>query len=95
MTMNKTRTRMLLAASVLLVAAAGFALGAQAQAQQTPKGWNYEIRNGQRVPKGNRVVNADGSWREEVRQGNCVTVKEKTAAGEYRETRQCEPSSPR
>ena len=64
---------------------------ASAQAQQTPKGWNYEIKNGKRVPKGNRVTNPDGSWREEVRQGNCVTVKEKSATGEYKETRQCNP----
>jgi len=42
------------------------------------------------VPKGNRVTNADGSWREELRQGSCVTVKEKTANGEYRETRRCD-----
>ena len=75
-----------------------FALGTAAYAdppaqnQPTPKGWSYEIRNGQRVPKGNRVTNPDGSWREEVRQGNCVTVKEKTATGEYKETRQCNPS---
>jgi hypothetical protein len=59
-------------------------------AQSTPKGWNYEIKDGKRVPKGNRVANADGSWREEVRQGACVTVKEKTATGEYRETRRCD-----
>lgn len=89
--MKMTRTRIVIAAGVVLAAATGAALAAHAQSQQTPKGWNYEIRNGQRVPKGNRVVNADGSWREEVRQGNCVTVKEKTAAGEYRETRQCNP----
>jgi len=49
-----------------------------------------EIKDGKRVPKGNRVANADGSWREEVRQGKCVTIKEKTAAGEYRETRRCD-----
>ena len=59
-------------------------------AQPTPKGWNYEIKDGKRVPKGNRVTNADGSWREELRQGSCVTVKEKTANGEYRETRRCD-----
>ena len=78
------------------VAAAGFASAASAQAQnqQTPKGWNYEIRDGKRVPKANRVTNADGSWREEVRQGNCVTVKERSATGEYKETRQCNPGSP-
>ena len=35
------------------------------------------------------VKNPDGSWREEVKQGNCVTVKEKSASGEYKESRQC------
>ena len=84
--------RMLVLGGVALVAAAGFAAvaGAQASANgSTPKGWNYEIKDGKRVPKGNRVTNADGSWREEVRQGNCVTVKEMSKAGEYKETRQC------
>jgi len=76
------------------VAGVGFASAAyaQAQTQQTPKGWSYEIRDGKRVPKANRVTNADGSWREEVRQGNCVTIKERSATGEYKETRQCNPS---
>jgi hypothetical protein len=76
-----------------LLAAIGFASVAQAQQQdpRTPKNWNYEIKDGKRVPKGNRVTNADGSWREEVRQGNCVTVKERSATGEYKETRQCNP----
>jgi hypothetical protein len=36
------------------------------------------------------VTNADGSWREETRQGKCVTIKEKSAAGEYKETRRCD-----
>ena len=79
------------------VAAAGLATpaDAQAQAQQTPRGWNYEIRDGKRVPKaGNRLTNADGSWREEQKQGNCVTIKERSAAGEYKETRQCNPGQP-
>jgi hypothetical protein len=76
-----------------LLAATGVATGAAAQSQQTPKGFNYEIRDGKRVPKGgNRVQNPDGSWREESKQGNCVTVKERTASGEYKETRQCNPS---
>ena len=77
-----------------LIAAAGYSTTAFAQAQQdasTPKGWNYEIRDGKRVPKSNRVTKADGSWREEVRQGNCVTIKERSASGEYKETRQCDP----
>jgi len=29
-----------------------------------------------------------------MRQGNCVTVKERSATGEYRETRQCNPQNP-
>lgn len=69
---------------------AGAALAQDRNTQSTPKGWNYEIRDGKRVPKADRKVNADGSWREEVRQGNCVTIKEKTANGEYRETRRCD-----
>jgi len=81
---------------LVVVTGAGFAGAAFAQAgntpnnKSTPKGWNYEIRDGKRVPKADRKVNADGSWREEVRQGSCVTIKEKTATGEYRETRRCD-----
>ena len=90
----KISARMLVLGGVALVAAAGLATVAVAQTQQTPKGWNYEIKDGKRVPKGNRVTNADGSWREEVRQGNCVTVKEMSKAGEYKETRQCNPAKP-
>ena len=76
---------------IALVAAVGIASAAAAQAtQSTPKSWNYEIKDGKRVPKGNRMTNADGSWREEVRQGSCVTIKEKSAAGEYKETRRCD-----
>ncbi len=78
--------------AVALAAAAAYATAANAQSHQTPRGWNYEIKDGKRVPKSNRVTNADGSWREEVRQGNCVTIKERSAAGEYKETRQCNPS---
>ena len=92
----KRVSKIALLIGVAVSANAGFAGAAIAQdrntqtTQSTPKGWNYEIRDGKRVPKGNRVVNADGSWREEVRQGSCVTLKEKTASGEYRETRRCD-----
>jgi hypothetical protein len=84
---------MLVLGGIALVAAAGFATVAAAQSQQTPKGWNYEIKDGKRVPKaGDRVTNPDGSWREEVRQGNCVTIKDLSKYGEDKETRQCNPS---
>lgn len=88
-----SKTGMLLAA-LTLGATGGYAVAASAQsnqaAQSTPKDWNYEIRDGKRVPKGKRQANPDGSWREEVRQGNCVTVKERTPNGEYKETRRCD-----
>ena len=90
--MKRTAKRALTIGAVAFAAAAVFATAASAQDPQTPKNWSYEIKNGQRVPKGNRVTKADGSWREEVRQGNCVTVKEMSKSGEYKETRQCNPS---
>jgi hypothetical protein len=90
--MRVSKTALLI--GLAFVASTGFAGAALAapdgNTQATPKNWNYEIKDGKRVPKGNRVVNADGSWREEVRQGKCITVKEKTANGEYRETRRCD-----
>jgi hypothetical protein len=79
------------AALVAATFAASMASAQAQQTQQTPRNWSYEIKDGKRVPKGNRVTKPDGSWREEVRQGNCVTIKEKSAAGEYKETRQCNP----
>ena len=60
------------------------------QAAKVPDSFPYDIVNGKRVPRGKRVTAADGSWREEIRDGNCVTLKEKTAAGEYRETLKCD-----
>jgi hypothetical protein len=89
--MMRLANKALVLGGVAFVAAA-LAIPASAQNQQTPKGWSYEIKDGKRVPKGNRVTNADGSWREEVKQGNCVTIKERSAAGEYKETRQCNPN---
>jgi len=84
--MKNAAMKALMLGAVAFVAMAGTA---NAQNQTTPRGWNYEIKDGKRVPKANRVTNADGSWREETKQGKCVTVKERTAAGEYKETRQC------
>ena len=76
-----------------LLAATGCASVAMAEPSgSTPRNWNYEIKDGKRVPKANRVTNADGSWREESKHGNCITVKERSASGEYKETRQCNPT---
>lgn len=82
------------------LASAGLGLAALpdfASAQQSrqgcvsPPGMNYMICNGQRVPKpANRVTAPDGSWREENKQGNCVVVREKTATGEFKESRRCD-----
>ena len=72
------------------LAAVASAAAPNEQAQATPKSWSYEIKDGKRVPKGDRTVNADGSWREEIRVGKCVTVKEKSSAGEYKESRRCD-----
>jgi hypothetical protein len=85
------------AVGVALVAAVGLPMAARAQqgpdkqanTQNTPKGWSYDIVNGKRVPKGNRTLNADGSSREEVKVGNCVTIKEKSPDGTYKESRSC------
>ena len=85
------RAYMILLTLGAVTLAATAASAAQAQpSQSTPSGWNYEIKDGKRVPKANRQQNADGSWREEVRQGTCVTIKEKTASGEYKESRRCD-----
>ncbi len=86
--------KLLIVGAASLVAAMGFATIAAAadpagQSRAVPKGWNYEIKDGKRVPKANRQTSADGSWREEIRQGKCVTLKEKSAAGVYKETRRC------
>lgn len=89
-----TRTLKIVLGFAALALAATAATAAYAQAttgdQATPKDFNWEIKDGKRVPKGQKQVNADGSWREEIRQGKCVTIKEKSAAGEYKETRQCD-----
>lgn len=77
--------------ALALAATAASAAYAQVSGDQaTPKSFNWEIKDGKRVPKGSKKVNADGSWREEIRQGKCVTIKEKSAAGEYKETRKCD-----
>ncbi len=78
------------AALAVLVAGSAGAVVQSGGPPSTPKNFSYELRDGRRVPKGNRVANPDGSWREEVRQGQCTTVKQKNAAGDYSETRKCD-----
>jgi hypothetical protein len=75
-----------------LAAGAAWAQGgsqASSGTQNTP--FNYEIKDGKRVPKPtSKVTNPDGSWREETRQGNCVTIKEGTPDGAVKTTRKCD-----
>lgn len=90
--MTRTWKIALMVAGVAFAATAASAAYAQAATgdMATPKSWNYEIKDGKRVPKGDRQVNADGSWREEFRQGKCVTLKEKSPTGDYKESRRCD-----
>ena len=91
--MTRTWKIVLGVGALALAATAASAAYAQATAsadQATPSNFNWEIKDGKRVPKGQRQTNADGSWREEIRQGKCVTLKEKSPAGEYKESRKCD-----
>ena len=65
------RSAMMLAGKMLVLGAAAFVAAAACatpsiaqdqQDQRTPKNFSYDIKDGKRVPKGNRVTNADGSW---------------------------------
>lgn len=89
----KPRVKAVIAALALyaLEAAGPSSVAAQTGGPQPlPKGWTYQVDSrGNRVAKTNRVIKPDGSWREEIRQGNCLTVKERSATGEYKETTQC------
>ena len=79
-----------------LASALASAAAAQPATPQTPKGWTYDVdKRGNRIARNMRETRPDGSWREEVRQGNCVTIKERSAAGEYKESRQCNPVPPK
>jgi hypothetical protein len=89
----KPRAKTAIATLVLCTLGAVIPAAAAAQTagpQQLPKGWTYQVdSHGNRVAKTSRVLKQDGSWREEIRQGNCLTVKERSATGEYKETTQC------
>ncbi len=91
--MTGVSIRRFIVAGVAIAAVVGPVGTAAAQSDQgarsTPKNWNYEIKDGKRVPKGQRVTNADGSWQEQIRQGACVTLKERSPSGEVKVTRKC------
>lgn len=77
------------------VAAVGLTGIALAQAgntnNSTPSSFNYEIKDGKRVPKAdNRTTAADGTVREEYRSGKCVTVKETRPDGAIKKTQKCD-----
>ena len=97
--MNRFAMGTLVVVAVAAVAVVGVAGVAYAQAtnasapmatQSTPKNFSYEIKDGKRIPKSNRTSNADGSWKEEAKVGNCSTVKEGTPSGEVKITRKCD-----
>lgn len=76
--------------AVALIAFAPAAAQKPAADPKLPASFPYTIdKNGHREPKAQRITAADGSWREEVRDGSCVTVKEQNSAGEYHEVRKC------
>jgi hypothetical protein len=90
--MKKTAKIVLIVGAAALGATAAYA-AAPAQ-QQTPKTWSWtKGKDGKRVERPSEVTkNPDGSTREVIRNGKCTTIKERSASGEYRETRQCDPS---
>ncbi|HEY7006014.1 MAG TPA: hypothetical protein VH392_05965 [Sphingomicrobium sp.] len=93
--MKRTVRTVLIVGAIAFGATAAYAAApAQNPQQQTPKGWSWtQGKGGKRVERPSEVTtNPDGSTREVVRNGKCTTVKERTANGEYRETRQCDPS---
>ncbi len=79
------------AVAALAAGAAWAQSGGQGHGHTKNTPFNYEIVDGKRVPKPTaKVTNADGSWREETRQGSCVTIKEGTRDGSVKTTRKCD-----
>ena len=86
----KSMAKVMVGLAVLALAGSAALAEPTSADQPTPKGWNYEIKDGKRVPKGDRVTNPDGSWHEQIRQGNCTTLKDMSASGELKITRKCD-----
>lgn len=78
--------------AVAAVGLTGIALAQAGNANNsTPSSFNYEIKDGKRVPKAdNRTTAADGTVREEYRSGKCVTVKETRPDGAIKKTQKCD-----
>lgn len=77
------------AAVIGAISVAAWAIAPQEKpSRNTPPGWSYEVRNGQRVPRVPRTTNPDGSWTEQYKAGNCIVTRT-GRDGEIRETRKC------
>ena len=88
---------------MMLIAAAAMALGLGSPAVAlddvqkakpacsgtTPPNWNWECRNGKRVPRVARTQNPDGSWVEKVDDGKC-TVRRKGTEREFASSTKCD-----
>ena len=90
-----TRRTIIFAMAGIAVAAlaTGAAYSQAAAGQERPEpsnAFNYAIKRQARAHADHRITNPDGSWREETRQGNCVTIKEGTADGAVKTTRKCD-----
>jgi hypothetical protein len=94
--MKKTAKIALAVGAIALGATAAYAAAAPAQnQQQTPKNWSWTPGKDpkQRVERPAEVTtNPDGSTREVITKGRCVTVKEKLADGTLKTSSQCNPS---
>jgi hypothetical protein len=85
----KTAAGVAVAGAIAVAAWAAAPDDKAAKAPNTPPNWSYEVRNGKPVPRLPRKVNADGSWVEEAKLGNC-TVTRTGREGEVREVRKCD-----
>lgn len=93
--MNRTVKTVLIVGAIALGATAAYAAAPpQQQPQQTPKGWSWTTgKDGKRVERPSEVTtNPDGSSREVIQKGRCVTIKEKLASGAVKTSTECKPS---
>ena len=85
------RVIMTIGTAVAVATASGSS--AYAQSRPTPPNWQYEIVGGKRVPwSPNHNTKPKSSKHKKKRLGKCGTIMERSATGEYKETRQCDGS---